>query len=212
MLPGKQHGLRMFDSNLWLIPSHSQNDGSSSKTNVGAIVGGVIGGIAALGIAAALFWWLRRRNRTPTDNMVEPWVAATNLPTIPTVYTASNDTTDPTTVVFTGGVREKDRVIISANPNNVNARILNAVAHGPPTISDDSRSHQSSVHNRPSVTASDTLSSGAPTSSSGRPHAESYGPANVNVDQIIELIAQRIDRSAPIAPGTDHEPPPLYPQ
>lgn len=39
---------------------------TSSKTNVGAIVGGVVGGVggAALIVAAAFFWWRRRRART----------------------------------------------------------------------------------------------------------------------------------------------------
>ena len=46
-------------------PSISSGDGSSSNT--GAIVGGVIGGIAALALLGALLWFLRRRNRKGTQ-------------------------------------------------------------------------------------------------------------------------------------------------
>lgn len=47
--------------------SNKPSDASSSKTNVGAIAGGVVGGVAGLAlIAGALFYFLRRgRNHEP---------------------------------------------------------------------------------------------------------------------------------------------------
>ncbi|KAJ3934838.1 MAG: hypothetical protein NXY57DRAFT_610676 [Lentinula lateritia] len=46
-------------------PSSSSTASSSSKSNTGAIAGGVVGGVVGLAlVAAALFWYLRKRSQT----------------------------------------------------------------------------------------------------------------------------------------------------
>ncbi|KAJ7740385.1 hypothetical protein B0H16DRAFT_57886 [Mycena metata] len=73
-----------------LVPTPLSHHG---RSKIGAIVGGTIGGVVALGIIAAAFWlWLRQRRErpppiVPSTLLYEPFPGATPSPFIPSTST-----------------------------------------------------------------------------------------------------------------------------
>ncbi|KAL1951215.1 hypothetical protein VTO73DRAFT_364 [Trametes versicolor] len=177
---------------------------ASKKTNVGVIVGPIVGGIAVLLILAALALWYRRRRRTAST-------AYTKAQFSPSPYVLPSPSPTPATQEAGASAPGTPRPSkLAAEANSPYAGHLNA-ARSPQMSTHPSTS--SFVSSPPPQTAQSQppVSSGASEASSAQPQSPASAAA---VDRLIQIIADRIDRTHPPPPirydyGAD-VPPPEY--
>lgn len=171
------------------------------------IVGPIIGGIAVLLILAALAFWYRRRRRAAST-------AYTKAQFSPSPYVLPSPSPTPATQEAGASAPGTPRPSkLAAEANSPYAGHLNA-ARSPQMSSHPSTS--SVVSSPPPQTAQSlppgvAVSSGASEASSARPQSPASAAA---VDRLIQIIADRIDRTHPPPPirydyGAD-VPPPEY--
>ncbi|RDX49131.1 hypothetical protein OH76DRAFT_1404033 [Lentinus brumalis] len=180
-------------------PSPTSSSSDHPKTNVGAIAGGVIGGLAFLALVAGLLWYFVRRKRQATKifdrEQPSPFVA----------------TRTPTTATTTGNSPMSERSPYTPRGDtklpilpNSSVPVLSTLSSSSPpseaaqTLSDSPLLHQpsSAAH-----TASPTVTS----------PAESNPDPNVAVDRIIHLLAERIATHPAPHPAYESDvPPPEY--
>ncbi|KAL6304916.1 hypothetical protein BKA93DRAFT_848112 [Sparassis latifolia] len=191
--------------NLWLnsITAFAPNittpnpraTGSAKKTNVGVIVGPIIGAIAALLLLGAAFWWWRRSRRVRAygseGKNLTPFIQPTTVqfidPSAP--YDAPHDAASShaasSIIALSSMMYEKDRSVRTlVSPTG--ATQASSISHIPSSIPPESQVRPLTVP-------------------SAQPPAPAQQP--VDVDHIIELIAGRIDRSQAFDPSS---PPPQY--
>lgn len=192
------------------MPQEGGPSANSRHTNVGAIVGPVIAGVALLAVVLA-FWLHRRgvRRRELADAAPSPY--GEPAPSVPQLSKSA---------------REKmamERSLSSSGDDAPHGGA--ALPYGPRTASDqalvgrdtgaDSEPHAARGADAP-TSATRSFEARADTSAplnqreSGRQARLASGQSAVDVDRIIELLAQRIDGSAL---RLDPEgPPPRYPE
>ncbi|EPT04929.1 hypothetical protein FOMPIDRAFT_1027623 [Fomitopsis schrenkii] len=193
-------------------PSTAPNAYATKSTNTGAIAGGVIGGVAGLLLVICLLIWLFRRqpHKRPVD--------ASPYPILPVVNSHSSDSlkyspaVGPDAVHIVGvppipaGMYRKgapiSRPATTQVPVSAPATVLSA---SPP-----SSTEPPTVSNVETATAPAQMDSAASNSASAPPPIVPVAPT-VDVDRIIELIAQRIDRGPP-RDTYDDDAPPCYPE
>ncbi len=180
----------------------SDSTTTGKKTNVGVIVGPIIGGIAALLILAALALWYRRKRRAASG-------AFTRAQFSPYALQAS-------TAAQEAG---------ASAPTTPRPSKLAAEANSPYAGLQAARSPQMSTHpstssvvSSPPPQTAQTQPPGIPVSSRASEVSSSAQPqspaSTAAVDRLIQIIADRIDRTHPPPPirydyGAD-VPPPEY--
>ncbi|EJD44515.1 hypothetical protein AURDEDRAFT_184990 [Auricularia subglabra TFB-10046 SS5] len=167
-------------------PSSTPPPRSTSSSNpTGAIVGGVLGAVAALSVAGILFWWWRRRQSHYRPYFSEGRTPSTygDVSTVEAPYASSPVAWPPasTPAVDTTGARRKGKVAALALPTG-------AGYANPATARSTTSGPSSRVD-------SESISSGA--------------PASLDINNIVELVARRIDRG-PVTTSEAGAPPPEY--
>ncbi|KAI0369438.1 hypothetical protein BV20DRAFT_365389 [Pilatotrama ljubarskyi] len=108
--PSKKYGNLAFAPSTLQVQSGGPMGSSSDKPQVGAIVGGVLGGLTFVGLAIGLFFWWRRRRQhayASLDGSYDPVVKPKSPPSI-TPFTSIR----PTSAAFTA-----DSKRASSNPS-----------------------------------------------------------------------------------------------
>ncbi|OJT08456.1 hypothetical protein TRAPUB_639 [Trametes pubescens] len=180
----------------------SDSTTTGKKTNVGVVVGPIIGGIAALLILAALALWYRRKRRAAsgafTRAQFSPYAlqaspatqeAGASAPTTPRPSKLASEANSPY-----AGRQAARSPQMSTHPST------SSVVSSPPP--------QTAQTQPPGIPAS---SGASEVSSSAQPQSPASAAA---VDRLIQIIADRIDRTHPPPPirydyGAD-VPPPEY--
>lgn len=187
-------------------PAAASND-TAKHVNVGAIVGPIVAVVAVALIALGLFlWWRRRRQTAPAVQPFAPDVPApfprTDRPDI--WYKGMVEVPQPTTVIVpVTGKRVQMQERSNGQGSSGSLGHNSDVALLPPQLPPPPPAPaSSSARTETSVNESVVPPSTAPPSSTRS--------RSVDVNQIIELIAQRIDPA--VARPTDSDaPPPRYP-
>ncbi|EIW53594.1 uncharacterized protein TRAVEDRAFT_52716 [Trametes versicolor FP-101664 SS1] len=196
--------------------SDAPSTAGHSKTNTGAIAGGVIGGLAFVALVAGLLWYFARRRRQnpkvfdreqPSPFLATPSTAAPMAeasPFVPTQrgpYTPPRgDTKLPILAIGSDGYVPSQTRALPALPSG--SASSSAPSESGRTVSDHSLAHGS---------AAQAAAVASPTMTHASSPAESSPDPNATVDRIIHLLAERMATRPPRQSvyGTD-VPPPEY--
>lgn len=188
-----------------VTPSAVGKSSSSSKVNTAVIVGPVVGGVAGLLIIGALLWWfLRRRDRHTTDELFPaPYLETSNATSSVQASSAfsskaalygpppGSEATPASFVAFRAASSPRTTATHTGSHSMPGSSYIDPLT---PSAADVSQSHTPST----------------PTTVAAPPASVEPAQQQVNVDRIIELIAQRIDGFSP-GRARDMDPPPQYP-
>ena len=192
-------------------PATGSNGASAKSTNVGAIAGGVIGGVAGLCLLIGLFVWLVRRQQPQKSVDVSPY------PVLPVTNSHSSNSLKNSPVVGPETV-QVDVPSTPAGMHHKGAPAGPATARIPVSAPATAISTSPPSSMEPPTVASVESSSGPAQmesmASSSTAAVQPVVPVapTVSVDHIIELIAQRIDRGPPRALADEDDAPPRYPE
>jgi len=111
---------------------------ASRTTNVGAIVGGTLGGVAFLGLLAALgIFFLRRRHRQPTENKKRRWTFHRDKMILPPVLDIrrispmNSEFSSPEDIEHQGGLPHDDNNILPTSPIVITASSPRSILRSP---------------------------------------------------------------------------------
>lgn len=167
-------------------PTQAFSASGNKRRNIGAIVGPVVAVVAIIFVALAFLWWRRRRQVTfEKDETVIPFPR--NDRPEPWYKGMEANPIPPTRIVYTATIGSK------RPPPPLHPSAIDTVAHTEP---------RASVDPSASILPPTSIQSTSPSVPSP--------PQTLDVNQIIELIAQRID---PATRGSvvDELAPPRYP-
>lgn len=172
------------------VTNSADSSSSSSKINVGAIVGPIVACVVLLMLLIAGFFWHRRRRGAirPASVVAAPYAGDFSQPNVK--------------------INEKSGQTILLPPNTLQVQFYQG---GGSSVSEagmqlHSYSAPSTRDSRAASTTQLPLLIASPPAIQPPPNPQSQQP--VDVHRIIELIAQRIDRPPP----SGYEAPPQYPQ
>lgn len=180
---------------------------------MGAIAGGVIGGVAGLCLVISLLIWLFRRQQPQKSVDVSPY------PVLPVAISHSSNSLKDNAAAGPGAVHIVDVPPTPAGMYHKGAPVGRPVTAQIPvsapvttvSTSPPSSTESPTVANVEAPSGHAQMESTAGSSTAAPPPVVPVAPT-VSVDHIIELIAQRIDRGPPRAPNDDDEAPPRYPE
>ncbi|EMD40726.1 hypothetical protein CERSUDRAFT_103104 [Gelatoporia subvermispora B] len=180
----------------------SATGGSHSSNKVAEIVGPIVGVIGVIIICASLlaFRKYRRRRPLPPHEEVTPYPPMLSMEKASAMPDRDIHPNSSTVPLHSGGIWRKAAPVVS-QPAAV-SRAPSAVPSNRPPESNNGVAVSRAVSSR--VSAAHTQE--------GSSHPSQSQAGMVNVDRIIELIAQRIDRSSALPISEDPlAPPPQYP-
>jgi len=173
----------------------TRNSDASQKLNAGTIAGSVVGVVLGLSVICALLWIFLRRRSSPGP--ITPYSQTTSA----SRSTALDSDSQGAFIVY----EKWDALLNEPSPS-----VPSAQSHGRSGSSDASRTAVDLSH---VSSASAEFQAHLPQSQSQHHHTSSTSAMQtVNVDRIIELIAERIDRrDTSSSRDIPDAPPPQYP-